>query len=252
MSFRHLFAALLCLAPMTHVRADEVQNWTMLLMHGPVKDNIVTWTEVQPRFRLDQGPSMSQFLLRQGFGIRLKNDAEIILGYHWQENRSNPANVRQENRIWQHVSVPLKLNDKGLQLTSQFRLEQRMFSNAPDTIWRSRAQFRLDVPIKVLGGVGPMIASETMFNLNSGNGNTRAGLEQQRTSIGISVPFGKAYVFDMSYINQRLSRPGPNPVIHVFGIKLGYKIGKKSKSPTTLGLGDPLDRGPAMAMAPRP
>ena len=247
----YTIAALLCLAPPTAARGDEVQNWTMLLMHGPVKDNIVTWTEVQPRFRIDQGPSMSQFLLRQGFGIRLKNDAEIILGYHWQENRSNPARIRQENRIWQHVSVPLHLNDKGLQLTTQVRLEQRMFSDAPDTIWRSRAQFRLDVPIKVLGGVGPMIASETMFNLNGGNGTTRSGLEQQRTSIGISVPFGKAYVFDMSYMNQRLSRVGPDPVIHVFGIKLGYKLGKKSKGPTTLGDAGPMG-GPAVAMAPLP
>jgi hypothetical protein len=231
--------ALLCLAHVSPVCADEVQNWTMLLMHGPVKDNIITWTEVQPRFRIDEGPRMSQMLLRQGFGLRLKDGTEVILGYHWQENRSNPARIRQEHRIWQHVSVPFNLNDKGLRLTTQFRLEQRMFVNEPDTIWRARGQARLDIPLNGPGTFGPMIASETMFNLNGGNTSTRGGFEQQRTSVGLSAPFGKAYVFDMFYMNQRLSRIGPDQVIHVIGIKLGYKLGKKGKAATSLGLAAP-------------
>jgi hypothetical protein len=207
-------------------RASDVQAWNMFLLSGPVKGNIITWTEVQPRLLMDDRGRIGQFLLRQAQGVRIKDNIDVMLGFHWQENTSSPDNTIRENRIFQHVAGHLLTTRSGLDLQGQMRLEQRMFAGEPDTIWRTRVQFRLHMPLKGPGTVGPVIASETMFNLNSGNNRTRSGFEQQRSSIGLYMPLGKGFSMEASYLNQRLARIGPDRVIHVANIKIAYKLGK--------------------------
>lgn len=200
----------------------------MLLLQGPVKGNVITWTEVQPRFLLDDG-RLGQFLLRQGVGVRLKNDIELILGYHWQVNQRDPDNIVRENRFWQQFAAHIYTAPNGVDLAAQVRLEQRKFSSEPDTIWRTRAQFRLYLPLNGPGTIGPVIGSETMFNLNSGNNRSRRGFEQQRTSVGLYVPLGNGFAMQGDYINQRIVRIGPDRIVHVASLKLAYKLGYKGK-----------------------
>jgi hypothetical protein len=223
-----LFAlcTLACLSLATAASAAEVQAWNMFLLSGPVKDRLVTWTEVQPRLLLDDNGRLGQFLVRQAVGIRLHDNVDLMLGVHWQRNTTAPDTTIRETRIYQHVAGHLLTTRKGLDLQGQFRLEQRMFLGEPDTIWRTRLQLHLYVPLRGPGTIGPVIASETMYNLNGGNGRSRSGFEQQRTSVGLYAPLGKGFSLEATYLNQRLARIGPDRTIHVANLKLSYKLGK--------------------------
>jgi len=246
MTLRNLFMALgatACVGLVAPARADDIQSWNMFLISGPVKDRLITWTEVQPRFLVDDGGRVGQFLLRQAVGIRLKNEIDVMLGYHWQVNTSSPDNTIRENRIYTHFAAPLYTTSNGSKLSGQVRIERRSFVDEPDKIWRTRAQLHLHIPLNGPGTFGPVFASETMFNLNGGNNRSRAGFEQQRTSAGIYAPLGNGFSLEATYLHQRLGRPGPDPVIHVASLKLTYKLGGKNKK------GGPV---PAMADLPMP
>lgn len=218
--------AMLALAAPVHAR--DAQSWNMLLITGPVKGRMVTWTEVQPRLLLDENARVGQFLVRQAVGIRLHDNIDVMLGLHWQQNTTSPDDTIRETRTYQHIAGHIFTTRKGLDLQGQTRLEQRMFAGLPDTIWRTRTQLRLHMPLHGPGTIGPVIASETMFNLNGGNGRSRAGFEQQRTSVGLYAPLGKGLSLEATYLNQRLARIGPDRVVHVASLKLAYKLGKAS------------------------
>jgi hypothetical protein len=216
-------AALLALAPVPAAAAD-LQSWNMFLLQGPVKGDVIIWTEVQPRF-VDNVGRFGQILFRQGVGVRLNNDVELTLGYHWQKNRSSPDRTLRENRIWQQVAMPVFNADNGTAITSQFRLEQRMIRDADNTVWRVRGQVRMHLPLHGKGTVGPVLWSETFFNFNSADWGARPGFEQQRTFAGVYVPLAKGAGMEFGYMNQRVARVGPDVVNHVVGLKLYRKFG---------------------------
>lgn len=219
-----------CLGLLAPAHAQDVQSWNMFLVSGPVKGNIVTWTEVQPRLLVDDGGRIGQFLLRQAVGVRTKNGTDLMLGYHYQVNTTSPDNIIRENRIYAHVALPVYHSESGIELSSQIRAERRMFVGEPEPIHRIRGQLHLHLPLHGPGTIGPVFTSETMFNLNGGNNRSRSGFEQQRTSAGVYVPFGKGYSLEATYLNQRIGRLGPDTVVHVASLKLAYKLGYKSKS----------------------
>lgn len=227
------------LALTSPVHARDVQSWNMLLLAGPVKGRMVTWTEAQPRLLLDDRARLGQFLVRQAVGIRLHDNVDLMLGLHWQQNTVRPDDTLRETRLYQHISGHLLNTRRGLDLQAQTRLEQRRFAGLPDTIWRTRTQFRLHIPLHGPGSIGPVVASETMFNLNSGNGRTRPGFEQQRTSVGLYAPLGNGFSVEATYLHQRLARIGPDRVVHVASLKLAYKLGKAGQS--SHDLPDPAD-----------
>lgn len=211
------------------LRAGDIEAWNMYLVSGPVYNNIITWTEFQPRYVADEKFRVGQILLRQAFGVHLNNGTELLVGYHWQVNTQSRLITRREHRVFQQIGQHLLSTPEGIDLKGQFRLEQRMFIGEPTTIHRARAQLRLYIPTNGPGSFGPVIASETMYNLNSGNDRTRAGFEQQRSSVGLYIPLGGNLSVEATYLHQRIARVGTDRTIHVANIKIAYKLGSRKR-----------------------
>jgi Protein of unknown function (DUF2490) len=205
------------------VAAQDAQNWTTLLLQGPVEGKLLGWAEFQTRFDQD----ISRFsvgIVRVGVGVRLKNDIDLMAGYQFQHNDLGNSTT-DEHRAWQQVQAPLIRKPDGFALITRWRLEERSIVGADDLGWRLRAQFRVLQPLNGRGTGGPLLQSETFFALNSTDWGARAGFDQQRSFIGWLQPLSKRLNLEAGYMHVYLNRPGPNPGNHVLSITLNRRLG---------------------------
>jgi hypothetical protein len=128
---------------------------------------------------------------------------ELAIGYRHVEDFNDGRELPNEERLRQHIIVPL-----GAGFTTRLRLEQRFYSAGPDIGHRFRGQLRYVLPF-TRGGLGLFAAHETFLNLNDTGWGQRSGIERMRNSIGLGAPIGKQLRIETGYMNQyRFGRNG--------------------------------------------
>lgn len=128
---------------------------------------------------------------------------EVAIGYRHVEDFVGDRVLPNEERIRQHVIVPL-----GAGFATRVRLEQRFNSAGPEIGHRVRGQLRFNTQL-TRGGLGLFAAQETFLNLNTTGWGQRRGIERVRGSIGLGVPIGRQLRGEIGYLNQyRFGRAG--------------------------------------------
>lgn len=143
-----LAALLLGLAPTPLAAQDhDLQQWTMLVAQGPIKDDLLLQAEIQPRLTNDAS-RLGQFQITPAIGYRLSKGTSVFIGYMFVH--TDPVFVHtdpvdrpsfDEHRIYQQVVYPLgKVGD--VTVTARTRTEARTVVGAEDLAWRFRQQVR--------------------------------------------------------------------------------------------------------------
>lgn len=218
MIIRFVMAALLVLAAAPAQAQDDGQAWAQFLAQGSIKGDLIFWAEGQAR--LTDAARGTQIIIRPAIGLRLARDTTAHIGYAFV--RTDPANgtATSEHRIWEQLSFPIVRNGRGLYVWGRSRIEQRMFEGRRDTGWRLRQFVRAQMPLQRGGKVSGVIFAEGFYAANSTDWGARAGIDQVRTFVGLSIPVNKQINLEPGYLNQMIFRRGPDRTNHVASINL--------------------------------
>lgn len=206
---RLVLLAVACLIPAVagaQTSADE-QVWANLTVQGSVRDRLVYFAEVQPRF--GEGASrLEQLLLRPAIGWKATPRLTLYQGYAHVILPIEGARNRNEERSFQQVSWSIGRVGPG-DLSTRTRLEQRWLSDGDDMGWRVRQMVRYRLPLRAdRTGVGLLGWTEPFVALNDTDWGARAGFDQLRTFVGAEVPVGGASTAELGYMNQLVDRGG--------------------------------------------
>ncbi|MFS2111842.1 DUF2490 domain-containing protein [Sphingomonas sp. Sphisp140] len=128
---------------------------------------------------------------------------ELAIGYRHVEDFVGDRTLPNEERIRQHVIVPL-----GAGFATRVRLEQRFNSSGPEIGHRVRGQLRFNTDL-IRGRLGLFATHETFLNFNTTGWGQRSGIERVRANIGLGVPIGRQLRGEIGYLNQyRFGRGG--------------------------------------------
>lgn len=216
---RRLLAPLALMVATPAVAEEDGQAWGAILAQGSIKGDLIFWAEAQTRFT-DDASRLGQVILRPAIGLRLAKDTTAHLGYAYV--RSDPATgaVTNEHRIWEQLIFPIARNSRGLYVWGRSRIEQRFVEGRSDTGWRLRQFVRAQMPLRRGGKVSGVVFSEVFYAANTTDFGARAGLDQWRNFVGLSLPVGKGLALEPGYLNQTIFRPGPDRSNHIFSTTL--------------------------------
>jgi len=162
------------------------------------------WFDAQYReYNLPGG--VTQTVLRPAVGYDLGPTVSAWAGYARITTRDNAGNEIDENRYWQQIAWTANRTQRGL-LIMRARLEQRDLEVGDDLGWALRYQLRyshraaVDSPWQVFGYVEPF------FALRDTDWGADTGLQQNRTSLGVSYAFSHKAVLEVAYMHQYIPR----------------------------------------------
>lgn len=200
-------AAVIACPPATAQTREDKQVWINLTTQGSIKDRLVYFAEIQPRFG-SGATRLEQLLLRPAIGWRVSPRVTVYQGYAHVilpiEGRRN----RNEERSFQQVTWNVGQVGPG-DLSTRTRLEQRWLSDGDDTGWRLRQMIRYRLPLRAdRKGAGLLGWTEPFIALNDTDWGARGGFDQVRTFLGAELPFAAASTAELGYMNQLIDRGG--------------------------------------------
>ncbi len=175
---------------------EDVQLWNIINVSGSITDTIVFAADGQIRL-VNNVSRVGPTLVRGSIGVKATKDLTLSLGYAHQviDRVTGPATI--ENRIFQQLGLNLG-NALGGQLTARTRFEQRFTRRTNDVGLRFRQQLKLVIPV-AKSETSIIVSGEVLYNLNSTDAGARAGIDQIRPLIGISIPFNKKVSVEAAY-----------------------------------------------------
>lgn len=214
------------LAGLSHARLaaqdHDLQQWTLLVAQGPIKDNLLVQAEIQPRMTNDAS-RLGQFQISPAIGYRLSKKASVFVGYMFVHTDPVDRPAFDENRFYQHIVFPVaKVGD--VTVTARTRMEARTVVGAEDLAWRFRQQVRAQMPFEE--DKGPLLVawSEAFLNLNDADWGPREGMDRWRNFVGVSVPVAKGVMLEPGYLNQAVFREGEDRFDHIASITMFYRF----------------------------
>lgn len=221
---RPIALALLLLLPGTRAAAQEFHMWNNVVVQGSLSGDLLFTADTSVRFNQDV-TRWSLTLVRVGLGWRVSPRLSLFAGYAqaWAPTSNDGRLVEQ--RLWQQASYPI-VGGPHARLTGRTRLEQRRLEGRDGTSWRLRQQVRLAVPI----GSGPrapslVMAHELLWNVEDGSIPAfREGADQNRTTVGMTVPLGPQLRVEPAWMRQQLAVPDPDRVINVMQITVSLAL----------------------------
>lgn len=211
------------LAPTPLAAQDhDLQQWTLLVAQGPIKDDLLLQAEIQPRLTNDAS-RLGQFQITPAIGYRLSKKASVFMGYMFVHTDPVDRPAFDEHRIYQHVVYPLgKIGD--VTFTARTRIEARTVVGAEDLAWRFRQQVRAQLPF--LDDKGPLLIiwSEAFVNLDDADWGPREGMDRWRNFVGVSVPIAKGVMLEPGYLNQAVFRRGEDRFDHIASLTMFYRF----------------------------
>lgn len=214
---------LLGLAPGSLAAQDhDLQQWTLLVAQGPIKDDLLVQAEIQPRLTNDAS-RLGQFQISPALGYRVSKKATVFIGYMFVHTDPVDRPAFDENRIYQHVVYPIgKVGD--VTLTARTRMEARTVVGAEDLAWRFRQQVRAQMPFDEDRGPLLVVWSEAFLNLNDADWGPREGMDRWRNFVGVSVPVAKGVMLEPGYLNQAVFRRGEDRFDHIASMTMFYRF----------------------------
>jgi hypothetical protein len=221
--WRFLPVLLLGLAPGSLAAQDhDLQQWTLLVAQGPIKDDLLVQAEIQPRLTNDAS-RLGQFQISPAIGYRISKKATVFIGYMFVHTDPVDRPAFDENRIYQHIVFPLgKVGD--VTVTARTRMEARTVVGAEDLAWRFRQQVRAQMPFDEDKGPLLVVWSEAFVNLNDADWGPREGMDRWRNFVGVSAPIAKGVMLEPGYLNQAVFRQGEDRFDHIASVTMFYRF----------------------------
>ena len=203
-----LLLAVGALASPAVARTDhDGQGWINVTVQGPVKDRLIYFAEVQPRFGGDLS-RLDTLLLRPAIGWQVSKRVAIYQGYARVISPVAGGRDRAEHRPFQQVTWTLPLTSRA-EFQSRTRLEQRWRNDGSEMGLRLREFVRGEVAFSPTGkGVRALVSAEAFVALKDTDWGNRAGFDQLRTFGGVEVPLKGRTTAEIGYLNQFINQPG--------------------------------------------
>jgi hypothetical protein len=184
--------ALVLAAPAAAQQQDE-QLWLQVNTNVQVAPRLRLTLEQIGRFS-DQQQGLYQTEFGGILGLRLSPNVELGLGYRKVGfHNLNPGAA--EDRWRQHVVATFG------PVTTRLRVDQRFHPDGDEIGFRIRPLVRYNWRLGA-GRPTPFVSHESFFLPNSTSWGQRSGYERMRNIVGVALPFGRAVVADIGYLNQ--------------------------------------------------
>lgn len=218
-----LAAAALVTAPARAETRHDTQVWQQTVAQGPIKDDLVYFFELQPRFGNDAS-ELSQMMIRGAVGVKLGDKVTVYQGYANVRTRPAGGNETREHRSFQQVNWALG-KPGGVALSSRTRLEQRWRNDGSDVGWRLRQMVRYEHALKPdSDAVNALVWAEAFVALNDTDWGARGGFDQLRTFVGTEIGLPGASTLEVGYLNQTIDQPaGRTRMNHAASVTLWFR-----------------------------
>ncbi len=200
-------AALLAMAasPAYAATADDFQVWTSLNISTKLSKHVVANLELSARLT-DDASRVGAAILRPMVGYRVNDSLTLHIGYTRQTTINLSVPNVDENQFFQQTNWRIGKIGRAT-LNSRTRIELRTIERARDSGWRVRERLQLQIPLKAKG-TNLILSSEALFALNSTDWGARAGFDQMRNFVGVSIPLGKAFTLETGFQHRYQYRAG--------------------------------------------
>lgn len=223
-SFPCLLACLALLStPAEAATREDEQLWINLTAMGSIKDELVYFAEIQPRFG-EAVSRIDQSLFRGAVGWKFSPSITFYQGFAHVVSPVDGGKDVNEERSFQQLSWTLG-QPWGGELSSRTRMEQRWRSDGHDMGWRLREMIRYEKPLKQDSDtVNALVYAEGFAALNDTDWGARSGFDQLRSFIGAEIGLPGASTLEVGYLNQLINqRAGNERVNHVASITLFFR-----------------------------
>jgi len=184
------------------------QAWINVTVQGPVRDRLIYFAEVQPRFGGDLS-RLDTLLLRPAIGWQLSKRVAVYQGYARVISPIVDGRDRAEHRPFQQLTWTLPQGLRA-EFQSRTRLEQRWRNDGRQMGLRLREFVRGEAAFARDGsGVRALVSAELFWALKDTDWGNRAGFDQLRTFAGVEVPIFGRSTAEIGYLNQLIDQPGP-------------------------------------------
>jgi len=219
-----MFLALAAIGGSGAVRAEtrhDEQAWVNLTAMGSIKDELIYFAEVQPRFG-DGVSRLDQLLLRPAIGVKLSSSLSLYQGYARVITPRDGARDIREHRSFQQASWTIA-KPWGGELSSRTRFEQRWRNDGDDMGLRLREMVRLEIPV-ARSGLAALGYTELFVALDDTDWGARSGFDQLRSFIGAEIPLAGRSTIELGYLNQTIDQPaGRRRMNHVLSLSLFFR-----------------------------
>jgi hypothetical protein len=211
--------ALLAAARAEAAPVEDGQIWVNVNAQGSIKDRLLYYAEVQPRF-FDGGGEVGQVIVRPAIGWKLSEKLSVFQGY---AHVANPGDFNEERSFQQLSWTPGKI--AGGRFSSRTRFEQRWRSDGSDVAFRLRTLFRWAHPLgRDEKGLAAVVSAEPFVALNDTDWGGKARFDQLRSNAALEIPLRGKTTLEVGYLNQWVHRLGqPDQVNHIAQIVLSLR-----------------------------
>ena len=214
-----LLAAMPAFTPVTAMAGtvEDAQLWTTLSASGGLGGNLVGQIDLSGRTSASTG-RIVQTTARASIGYHVAKSVVVSVGYaHVANYRAGLSDV-SEDRPHQQLVWTIGKIGKGI-LSTRLRMEERFVHTGSGVGWRYSQQVRYLLPLRHDGPV-LVLQAEPYLALNSTDWGARAGFEQLRTLVGVSIPLGRAVSLETGYQIQYVKGAAADRLNHVVPVTL--------------------------------
>ena len=198
------------------------QTWLAAFVHGPLHGRLWLWNDAHVRLYESFAPSA--ILLRPGLSFQALPSLFATVGYawtpSWARGDDDELTFTDEHRAWQQLIWAPRNDQTGAAAMFRGRLEQRFRpASGSEVGLRGRVLWRGQVPLSAQHPLIFVLWDELFVGLHDTDWGQRRGVDQNRVFVGVGWQVRPTVVrIEVGYTNVWLSRPGADPVNHIFAI----------------------------------
>lgn len=203
-ALRFLAPALAAATPLHAGAIEDGQIWINVNAQGSIKDRLLYYAELQPRF-FDGGGEIGQVIARPAIGWKLSDRLSLFQGY---AHAANPGMFNEERSFQQASWTPGTV--AGGRFSTRTRFEQRWRSDGSDVGFRLRNLFRWAHPLgrDPKRSVAALVSFEPFVILNDTDWGGRRRFDQLRSNAALEIPLRGRTTIEVGYLNQYVHRLG--------------------------------------------
>lgn len=214
------FFLLISIAPAIAAESDT-QQWTTATIKYEINRDVSA--SLTSRIRFDDDISHKKDLLVRP-GLAVKATPNLTLGLGYDHLHAFPSSSRDENRLWQSMSLEHRLSKPAL--SSRLRLDERFIEGISGVILRAR--YRLRATYELADGPWYLAGSDEVFaNLNSKGEGPVGGFEQNRLFLGLGREIVGHLKLEMGYQWGYQERRSEDLLTHSILVNFSIRTGGK-------------------------
>lgn len=198
------------------------QLWNTVTAVGKLGQDAEIGLDVSARYSEDMS-HLGQFLVRPTVTYQISPTVSVTGGYVYSRNDTSTDVPSHEHRALQQILVRLLRTERGVELATRIRVEQRVREGQPGVAFRLRQQLRAQLPLGETG-LRATGSCEVLVEANGPDWGPRRGIEQLRAAAGLILPISKALSAEAGYMNMRQFRRGENRVNDIATLALAARF----------------------------